>query len=78
MRRHASTHSVFTHTLDPWGGFNHPLQTVWVQMRPAKSGSKLFDTLNRLQIEVLEKVFFKKKKSADDRKACKITQHSRS
>ena len=43
------------------------------------SGSKLFDTLKVfLKVFFFEKVNLKKKKSTDDKKACKITQHAKS
>ena len=43
----------------------------------AWSGSKLFDTLMVFLKDVFEKVNFNKK-STEDKKACKITQHAKS
>ena len=54
-----------------------PLQTIWTQIRPdIMSGLtwiQLFDTLKVFLKEFFEKVYFEKK-SADIKKACKITQ----
>ena len=46
--------------------------------RWAWSGSKLCDTLMVLLKDFLKKLVYKKKKSIDDKKACKITQHAKS